>query len=354
VSSGRAHPNALGALGALVIIGASALCGAPALAAPSGPEAPTRIDVAVVQPADDDRVLVEAVARIRLELGASGLSSALVEMAGDGAPARVALVREDGVATIDLVGTLPDGSPLHRRLRVPPAEGGDDAAVLAMRTVEMLRGIRLEVPPVARARPDATPNPVPPAIEPPAASPPATGILRLTVGADILKGRVLGPSTALGPALSVAAAVTDHVSIVATVAGPFFTDLVPTGGGSAHTREELGTLGLRLDSSRTRTSTHLMVASGVHHLQAAYDDRGVPLGVPPTQFQVHTPQSVWTPVVAVGTGVGGRVWRRLGLSFEVAALFLQPAIDVVVNGRSVGSVGGPSFISNVSVWTTFP
>ena len=45
-----------------------------------------------------------------------------------------------------MIATLPDGYELHRLIRVPAAAGGDDPSVLAVRAVELLRDIYLDVP----------------------------------------------------------------------------------------------------------------------------------------------------------------------------------------------------------------
>jgi hypothetical protein len=273
----------------------------------------------------------------------------LVDGAADAFPDRVAFVREDGVATIDLVGTRPDATTVHRRVGVPATEGGDDPAVLALRAAELLRGIRLEVrraparPPADAARATAALGPPPPRVE----------LLRVSAGGSLLAGG-FDAWPAAGPTLAADAAVVRHLRVALGLAGPYFQDLTPTPAGSAHTRQELGHLGLRFEGDLRRTRLQLLLGWGFHHLRAEYDMRGTPPGPPSPEVHVRTPQSIWTPFVVVGAGVGRRVWRRLGASFDVAALFLKPNVDIAVNGQSVGKLGGPSVMESLSLWIALP
>ncbi len=317
-------------------------------------------DVAVLRPPLADRVLVEAAARLRQELGASGMTSALVDEAGD-TSTHVAFLREDGVATIDVVAARVDEAvgdaikdakgrtPARRRVHVEAGEGGDDPNVLAVRAVELLRGIRLEL---GLARSDA-PAPIPPrepdVVEAPAPEPRAW---RLGAGVSSLEARPYTAARALGPTLGAAVTVLPYASGVIAVAGPFFTDRPPTPGGSAHTREELALLGIRGETRRLRVNVHATFMVGLHHLMATYDDRGTP--GPPTVLHLVTPQSVWTPVVALSAGASGRVWRSLGLTAEITAIVAQPSIELVANERSLGTIGGPSLMQTLWAWIAFP
>jgi hypothetical protein len=317
-------------------------------AAAEAPRAAPPVEVAVLRPAEGDRVLAEAAARLRLELSASGLPSVLLDGAADAFPDRVAFVRQDGTATIDLVGTRPDGSTAHRRVGVPVAEGGDDPAVLALRAVELLRAMRLEVhgpppPPAPTAAAGAE-----------APGPPARDIVRLSLGASLLESEAGAWPATPGPTLTAGAAVVPHLSVVASLAGPYFRDLAPTPAGSAHTREELGHVGLRLDGGWTLTRLHALLGWGFHHLRAAYDTRGIPAGQPPSRdVHVRTPQEIWTPFVVVGAGVSRRLNRHLGATVEAAVLLLSPTIGVVVDERPAGGVG-PCLMQTASVWVAFP
>lgn len=300
-----------------------------------------RADVTVLASAAADRLLVEATARVQLELTASGLTSVLVEDDDQDAPARIAFVRDqDGIATIDLVAVRPDATRWHRRVPVPAAAGGgDDATVLALRAVELLRGIRLEV------RREAAPQP------PPAAAP-GPG-WRLLLGPSVLEGRPWGAALAPGAAFGVVAPLTPRLSLTATGAGPFFNDLPATSAGSAHTREELGFLGVRADLKRPPFGAHGGLGGGLHHLVATYDRRGVP-PTTPGSLHVVTGRSLWTPCLAVGAGVSAQYGSRFGVSLDLTAIITRQTIDVVVNDRTVGVMGAPSLLETLSAWVAFP
>jgi hypothetical protein len=323
--------------------------GAARAAPPDAPatEGP-RPEVAVLRPASDDPVLVAASARIQLELGASGLASALVDEP-EGFPARVALVREDGVATIDVLATPAVGAPLHRRVRVPLEEGGDDPAVLAVRAAEVLRGIRLDV---RRAPAPSPPRAAAPEVD--VASParePEPPVWRFEAGLAVLSARPLGAAVGVGPAVAAAGAIAPHVSFTASVCGPFFTDRPSTPVGSAHTREEMGGIGLRADTWRPVFNLHALGIVGLHHVSAAYDARGAS-PTAPTVLHFFTPQSAWNPAVTIGAGASVRLARWVGVSVQVAAVFVEPPLELTSNGRSVGTLGDPSLLPSLSAWTT--
>lgn len=311
------------------------------------PEGP-RAEVAVLRPASDDRVLVEASRRLQLELGANGLASALVDV-GEGFPARVALVRVDGVVTIDVLAAPAAGAPLQRRVSVAPEEGGSDPAVIAVRAAELLRGIRLEVrrPPAPAPRRAQAADAV--------TATPSTAEERPTwrfeAGVGVLSARPLGAALALGPTVSAAGRIAPHVAFTAFFAGPFFTDRPPTPDGSAHTREELGGIGLRADAWRSRLDASIAGTVGLHHLSAVYDDRGVGTA-PATAIHFYTPQSVWNPALTVAAGAGWRFSRRFGLAFQLLAIFIESPLALTTNGRTVGALGDPSLLSTLSAWTT--
>jgi hypothetical protein len=321
------------------------------LASASARGAPAPPEVAVLRPPGADRVLVEASTRLLQELGASGLTSALVDAAGD-APTHVAFGRDGDLPTIDVLATQPDGTALERRIRVQPDEGGGDPSVLAVRAVELLRALRLEVHPAAAVAPTppALASAEPDGVEAPQAEPRAW---RLAVGPSALEARPYGAALAFAPALAVSMTFLRNISIVGLGAGPFFTDRPATPVGSAHTREELALVGFRLETRRPRVNVHATFTAGMHHLRAEYDARGLPTN-PPPPIHLVTLQAPWTPIVAVGAGAGGRIWRRLGVAVEVTALIAQPSLELIANGRSLGVIGGPSLMQTLWAWVEFP
>ena len=163
---------------------------------------PAVTKVTVVDPPADDRVLVEAGMRIRSELDAANLSNRALTCSGGvgsascdatASAAAIALSRQDGLAIIRVIATLPDGYELHRLIRVPAAAGGDDPSVLAMRAVELLRDIYLDVPRDFPHREAPKPAAEPPRpvieIEPPPVGPADHKALRMFLGAAVLGGR---------------------------------------------------------------------------------------------------------------------------------------------------------------------
>jgi hypothetical protein len=330
---------------AACLAAAPARAGTPDATAAEGP----RADVAVLRPVSDDPILLEASARLQLELGAGGLTSAVVD-AGDAFDARVALVREDGVVTIDVLGTPASGAALHRRVSVPREDGGDDPAVIAVRAAELLRGIRLEVRRAAPARPARVAAAEPDAeVAVPHAQPPDW---RFEAGAGVLSGRPFAAAVALGPVLAAAGPIAPHLSFTASFAGPFFTQRPPTPDGSAHTHEEMGAIGLRIETWRPLVNVHAVASVGVHHVSAVYDGRGEMAAAAPSAFRIFTPQSVWNPVIALAGGASARLSRHLGVSLQLTVLLIQPALELTSSERSLGILGGPSLLGTVSAWST--
>lgn len=152
-------------------------------------------DVALVTPAVDDQVLLQAMARIRLELGAAQLQTHLVDCGdadaldteaclaararsvatapeptgaagGPESPGPVAdaplvegtppapttaattavlsLSRRGRAVVVDAVASLPSGTKIFRLAHLPAGPTAGDPAMLALRAVELLRDVRLE------------------------------------------------------------------------------------------------------------------------------------------------------------------------------------------------------------------
>ncbi len=217
-----------------------AAVGNPAPVAPPSPPAPG-LFVAVMQPPDTDHVLVEAASRIRSELAASGLEGRRVDcsqrVAGDPPcpdPATremISLAREDGVVEINVRVISADGLELARRVRVISRDGGDDASVLAVRAVEILRDVRLNArrPPPVGPQPPARDGEEPKVPLPPA-PPPDPPRWLLTTGVAMLAapgGNEPGVNPAAGLAFGAGAIFGPHVLVIANFAGPFNNALGP-------------------------------------------------------------------------------------------------------------------------------
>ena len=342
-----------------MVLAAGALLARAAPAAPD-PQAtvavPAVSKVTVVDPPADDRVLVEAGLRIRSELDAAGLSNRAVTCAGGVAStgcdakasaAAIALSRQDGLATIRVIASLPDGYELHRLIHVPPAAGGDDPSVLAVRAVELLRDIYLDVPRELAYR-EPPPPPPPPAPVVVAAAPeplittPDRKPMRVFLGAAVLGGRRgLGP--AIAPTLGVAIPLRYGISLSGTAAGPF-SRLVGGDAGisAASTTQALGAVGGRFELAFGPVSPFISLATGVHFIRA----EGTP-----SQAENLTPRgrSVWAPLFAAGAGISIWFRRWLAATAQIETFYTQPMTDIVVSGVVVGRAGGPSLLAQVGL-----
>jgi hypothetical protein len=319
--------------------------------------------VTVVDPPAGDRVLTEAGSRIRSELDAAGLShrSAATaatcgagEVDSDGcsesasAAAAIALSREDGLATIRVVATLPDGYELRRDVRVPPEAGGDDPAVLAVRAVELLRDIYLDVPRAVAPRQE----PAPPRAEEPAAvavapaPPPAQPVreVRASFAAVVLVGRKgLGPAVA--PGLEMGMTLGHGLTAIAAAAGPFAANIGDDVVGRARTTQAMMTVGLRYDVGESMFRPYLSLVGGVHYIKAQ--------GLPQSMGEIAVDGSGLSALFGAGGGLSARFFPWLALEAGVAALSALPPTNVAVHGHVVGQAGAPSILGQLALSITF-
>jgi hypothetical protein len=309
--------------------------------------------VTVVDPPADDRVLVEAGLRIRAELDAANLSNRAVTCAGGvgsagcdatASAAAIALSRQDGLATIRVIATLPDGYELHRLIRVAPAAGGDDPAVLAVRAVELLRDIYLEVPrdfPRREAQPPPKPQPPPPVVEMEAPGVPADHkALRMFLGAAVLGGRSgLGP--AIAPVLGAALPLGRGLSLTGAAAGPFGRPVGDAVTGSATTTQALAMVGGRYELELKGICPFVALATGVHYIRL----EGTPAGM----NQSTMSSSGIAPLFGFGAGVSFWFRRWLAATLQVEEFYTQPSTDIVINDVVVGRAGAPSVLAQVGL-----
>jgi hypothetical protein len=331
-----------------VLVAAAPFVAAPAVAAPDpAAAAASATKVTVVDPPADDRILVEAALRIRSELDAAGLSNRTVTCAGGvgsagceatASAAAIALSRQDGLATIRVIATLPDGYELHRLIRVSGAAGGDDPSVLAVRAVELLRDIYLDIPREFPRREPPKPAPPPAAVA--AAAPAETTSdlwpIRIFLGASLLQGR-RGLGLAVAPVLGVAVPISHGLSLSGTVAGPFDRQVGDAVTGTATTTQGLALLGARYELSLGRVSPFAALAGGVHHIRAA----GNPIQ---GMNQIALMDSSTTPLLAFGAGIAIWLRRWLAATAQMEVFYTQPMTDVIVSEQTVGRSGGPSLL----------
>jgi hypothetical protein len=312
---------------------------------------PAVTKVTVVDPPADDRVLVEAGMRIRAELDAANLSNRAVTCAGGvgsascdatASAAAIALSRQDGLATIRVIATLPDGYELHRLIRVPPPAGGDDPAVLAVRAVELLRDIYLDVPRdfPRREAPKPPPEPPRPVVQVTAPAAPADHkALRMFLGAAVLGGRRgLGP--AIAPVLGATLPLGSGLSLSAAAAGPFSRLVGDAMTGTATTTQALAMFGLRYELELRGVSPFAAIATGVHYIRAE--------GTPDMGESSQSSSAV-SPLFAAGAGVSVWFRRWLAATVQVEEFYTQPITDVIITGVVVGRAGGPSLLAQIGL-----
>jgi hypothetical protein len=314
---------------------------------------PAVTKVTVVDPPADDRILVEAGMRIRAELDAANLSNRAVTCAGGvgsagcdatASAAAIALSRQDGLATIRVIATLPDGYELHRLIRVAPPAGGDDPAVLAMRAVELLRDIYLDVPRdfPHRDAPKPPAQPPRPVIETaPPVTPPDHKALRMFLGASVLGGRRgLGP--AIAPVLGATLPLGSGLSLSGAAAGPFSRLVGDAMTGTATTTQALAMLGVRYELELRAVSPFVAIGTGVHYIRA----EGTPT---PETGEAPMSTSAVSPLFAAGAGVAVWFRRWLAATVQVEEFYTQPITDVIITGVVVGRAGGPSLLAQVGL-----
>jgi hypothetical protein len=335
-----------------VMLTAAVAHAAPAAGASVAVPAVTK--VTVVDPPADDRVLVEAALRIRSELDAANLSNRAVTCSGGvgsagcdatASAAAIALSRQDGLPTIRVIATLPDGYELHRLIRVATSAGGDDPAVIAVRATELLRDIYLDVPRDFghHEAPKPAPEPARPVVQMDApVTPPDHKSLRMFLGAAVLGGRRgLGPAVA--PILGVALPLGRGLSLAASASGPFARLVGDSMTGSATTTQALAMVGGRYELElKGGVSPFVALATGVHYIRAE--------GTPALEMNpVAMSSSAIAPLFAFGAGVSFWFRRWLAATVQVEEFYTQPMTDVVISGVIVGRAGGPSLLAQIGL-----
>lgn len=334
-----------------VLVAAAAMLPAarPAHAAPEAGAAaaiPAMTKVTVVDPPADDRVLVEAGLRIRSELDAAGLSNRAVTCAGGvgsvgcdatASAAAIALSRQDGLATIRVIATLPDGYELHRLIRVSGPAGGDDPSVIAVRAVELLRDIYLDIPREFPRR-----QPAPPVVATRPADAPSDQLqLRIFLGAAMLSGqRGLGPAVA--PVFGVAVPIGRGLSLSGTAAGPFdWLVANEARTNTATTTQALVTFGARYELHFGRVSPFAALATGVHYIRLE--------GNPSPGVNWQASESSTAPLFAFGAGIAIWLRRWLAATAQMEAFYTQPMTNLLLRDEAVGRAGGPSLFAQLGL-----
>lgn len=220
----------------LALLALLATASGPAIGAPPPPPV-----VLIARPADADPVLEETTLRLRAELAAAGYGSQAAMCAEDPRSGRAACPRDETLATISLAranGTttiavtskLRKGADLRREVQVNADDGGGDATLLAVRAVELLRDLQLEVAQVARD--DEDPRPLELYHEP--ARSPGVRLFLWAGGSMLLTPWTTSPAfdAAPGAVVGLGMRLDEQVMLVLDAAGPFAASL-PVGSRDA-------------------------------------------------------------------------------------------------------------------------
>jgi hypothetical protein len=344
--TGRRAGIRLAAIGGVIAFVLMAGTGRAAAAESDRP--PGASSVAVIRPPPGDPVLDEASARIQLEMAAVGNQSRLVDCprpdalgasqcASLSSAVRIWLSREEGTVFIQVVATLPDGLELRRHVRVAPADGGEDPSVLAVRAVELLRDIYLDVPRVSP--PPAATTPATAVAPAPAA--PSVITARVSAGVGMLSGRDgLGPAAA--PLFAIGESFPHHLVANALLAGPFANDL----GAGTSTRQWVVMFALRYELGIARARPFLTAATGLHYITATYGST--------SSSTARGTSSAVAPLLAGGVGLSLRIASWLYASAEGQSFFTQPATNVTAGATRLGRAGGPSVLFDAALSLSFP
>ena len=332
--------------------------------------------VGILAPDASDPVIEESISRLRAELHLVGLESHVMDCDGEGAldarafsdgradtqdgdpappvppaarngvaRANIALAREDGVETIEVIEKLVNGSKFFRLVYVPARDGGDDPAVLAVRGVELLRDLHMDV---ERNRAVLAAAPVAPAVVEPVRSPPtrSPGPWRVAATAGLLQGRNgLGPRVA--PAVGVARNLGTRLSAALLASGPYFQDLTSAGStDQTSTRQELALLSLRGALQLGPARPFAAVSAGVLHLVAD--------GHSDDLTAVTHQQALWSVLASAGVGAAYPLTRFFELVAEADLLAGLPGGRITIRDSVVGTAGAPSALFQLGLWAALP
>lgn len=279
--------------------------------------------------------------------------------------ALVALGREDGVTTIEVIERLASGSTYFRLVYVPSRDGGKDPAVLAIRAVELLRDLHMDVErgeavtgEAVRSVRRARETEVPPAPDGPAEPDPdleperyrrrvasqEPGPWRVGLALAGLQGRSgLGPS--VGAALEGSFAVRPWLTAFALGSGPFFDDL-RGGGGTGTARQELVLAGARI-ASRARLRPYGAAGLGVMHVKVQGTSATSPTSLPISA-------TLWAFALTAGAGAAYRATRFIDVRVEVDSVWAMPSGEITIADEVAGRVGAPSILALAGVWIALP
>ncbi len=291
-------------------------------AAPHGPT------VMIERPADADPVLQETTLRLRRELAAAGHDSEVATcpvdlFAGAGACPRdetraaISLARAAGATAIFVTSRLKNGRELRRQMRVQDQDGGADATLLAVRAVELLRDVQVEVAQVTGD--DEDPRPLELYKD---GAPPQPLRWYLWAGGSVsfipwTTSHAIGPAT--GFQVGVGVQVNEQVMVVLDAAGPFAESLpigspTVTGGlyADRSVYDVVARLALRVGTRSAAAGMFSKVFVGLSYVYADVD---------PSISNISSRSAV-APMVGGGPGYTLQVTRTVlaSIDLEVVAV----------------------------------
>lgn len=313
--------------------------------------------VAVMKHQDADPVMVEVANRTQAELSASGFAAIMKDCARPASDC-LSLIAAQPHGRLVGVATFRDGeqiatevrvtgggrAPAARRVSVQQnAAGPDEAAILAIRAVELVRALLLQTevaaPVVKVADPpavDATRSSGPP--------PEVTAAVGWSIGGGgALLESTHGFSAAYALLLRAGYRGAGGLSGALMVAGPGFTFDQSTSSGAVRIRQELVALELGYAFRRDKPiQPRLTLGLGAHHVDVRPAD-GRPL-----------PEAIaFTVLASAGAGVLAIMGTYVALFFDAQAIFTEPNADDLVRGGARMRIGSPSLLMSLGVQRTF-
>jgi hypothetical protein len=295
--------------------------------------------VALVQPADDDPVLVDAFNRLRAELHIHEFETLVLDAAvpthdpdalaaaaqSADALASIAFVRQNGKTSVEIwLADRVSGKVTMRTLSL--SKTADASSVLAIRAVDLLRASLRELDAGKRPPSDVVgvdPRPIPEAVTTLAAPPPPAWTLRAE-GVAIFDGSRVG--LAYGPSLGIFHSIGDRADLGIALAGPLLGAGWQTSEGSASVGQGLGWTELRVHALRSRWLTlGGNLALGGHYLHA--------------QGQAISPlvsrsDQVWSLLGALGVHAEVSFIARAAIVLSLRALMLTPRPGLGIGQRT--------------------
>jgi len=286
------------------------------------------------------------------EFGAGGEALWMVDAPAprDGSMATIALLGnpDDGPAELWIVGGVPWGRAVVRRLLVPTGATAHDDEVLAIRALEFLRASAIEL--ARSGSPGASPpaNPPPPPVSVPVAAqsaPPVApaaerGRVSFELGLSLLES-----SRALGPAfLPIARVRAEWLSLLetrVTLAGFGTQPRVTSVEGTAIVGQYLGLLELRA-AFRHGHAVRPAIGVGAGALRVSVDGQGF---FPYEGLRGDR----WAALFDVGAGLTARLGGRLAAAFELHGQLAAPYPTLRSSGDEVAQIARPALFSSLTL-----